>query len=333
MKLSDIGEFGLINRFAPLFLKNLPDNITGIGDDCAVLPLSDIESLLVTTDMLIQDSHFIFARIPPEELGYKSLAVNLSDIAAMGGVPTCAFLSLGIPPDVEVEWLDRFFAGLNRLGSETNTVLLGGDTTKSLRHLIINIAVLGRAETALLKYRTKAKAGDIVCLTGNIGDSGTGLKLLLDDKPLDEDAKFLVSRHHLPRPHLAEGAWLARQESVHAMIDVSDGIDSDLQRIIESSNCGIKVNLEDLPISEIMNRVCTAYDWNAREIAATGGEDYCLLCTIDPEYIVSVAPAYQKRFKRELYQIGNVTSSVGNLEYFSRNEKVQLTKHGFDHFI
>ena len=114
MKLSAIGEFGFIHRISPPFLKNLPDDVVGIGDDCAVIPWKKDKSLLVTTDMLIEDIHFLRSKISPQDLGYKSLAVNLSDIAAMGGTPDSAYLSLGIPKEIDIEWLDEFYAGFRK---------------------------------------------------------------------------------------------------------------------------------------------------------------------------------------------------------------------------
>ncbi len=235
MKLSAIGEFGFIHRISPPFLKNLPNAVVGIGDDCAVLPWKENESLLVTTDMLIEDIHFIRSKISPRDLGYKSLAVNLSDIAAMGGTPESAYLSLGIPKYFDVEWMDDFYTGLHELAESERVHLLGGDTTKSPTHLVINITVLGKANPRLIKYRSTAKQDDIICVTDFLGDSGGGLKCLLENKLFGDDVMYLIQRHHRPRAHIAEGIWLAMQEGVHAMMDVSDGIDSDLHRIMERS--------------------------------------------------------------------------------------------------
>ena len=144
--LSDIGEFGLIKRFSRQFMTDLPAGVTGIGDDCAVIPLNEKEALLFTTDMLIADRHFIPDKIPPRQLGKKSLAVNLSDIAAMGGEPYSAFLSIGIPSGLEISWLDEFFTGIRELCRDTGTWFLGGDTTKSPDRLVINISVIGRVD-------------------------------------------------------------------------------------------------------------------------------------------------------------------------------------------
>ncbi len=332
MKLKEIGEFGLIDRFAPRFLENLSERTVGIGDDCAVIKLDSRESQLVTTDLLIEDTHFLRDKISPQDLGYKSLAVNLSDIAAMGGTPTSAFLSIGIPPEIEIEWLDSFFSGLHQLAQQSNTQLLGGDTTKSQKHLIINIVVLGKMKTEQIKYRSDAKPADDIFLTGPIGDSGAGLKLLLGDIKPDKTGQFLIDQHNRPKPHLEEGQWLANQESVNAMIDVSDGIDSDLQRIMQKSTYGIGINIESLPLSDQMKMTCKQHGWNEYEIAVTGGEDYCLLCTIDHSKSRRIAQEFEAKFGRELYNIGQVTNKSGELKYYYNQKPVQFKEHGYDHF-
>lgn len=332
MKLSELGEFAFINRIAPPFVRNLPPAVIGIGDDCAVMPWRDDTCLLVTTDMLIEDSHFIRSLIPAEDLGYKSLAVNLSDIAAMGGISHSAFISIGIPPEVEVEWMDLFYRGLYSLASDKNVALLGGDTTKSKKHLIINIAVLGSVNISQIKFRSGAQQGDILCVTDFLGDSGAGLRVLLENLDQNKTQKYLVNRHHRPRPHIEEGIWLAQHDGVHAMIDVSDGIDSDIHRIMERSNCGAKVDLDHLPVSDPLKKAAAVNGWDIYELAATGGEDYCLLCSVSEEYYQEIADEYKKEFKRELYSIGVITNDHNELIYYKGGKSMKLAKHGFDHF-
>lgn len=333
MKLSDIGEFGLIHRVAPQFIDLIKENVHGIGDDCAVIPQNDSESLLITTDLLIEDIHFLRQKITPRELGHKSFAVNLSDIAAMGGTPTAAFLSIALPTDIDVEWLDDFFTGLHELSRQTSTPLLGGDTTKSANGIIINIAILGTAENDKIKYRSTAKPGDVLCVTDVLGDSGGGLNIILND--LEEksgpDISHLIQAHHLPRPHLAEGHWLAARPDVHAMLDVSDGIDSDITRILEESHVGARVNIEAIPMSDSLLQISQDYQWNAVEIAATGGEDYCLLCTVEAEAYQRIQADFRKEFGRPFYNIGEITSGQ-QLEYFQHDQKIDFAKHGWDHF-
>lgn len=332
MKLSEIGEFGFIRRISPPFVENLPNAVIGIGDDCAVIPWKDDASLLVTTDMLIEDVHFLRARIPPRDLGYKSLAVNLSDIASMGGTPESAYISIGIPEDIEVEWLDEFYLGLRELAESERVHVLGGDTTKSPTHLVINIAVLGTVDPRLAKFRSTAKLGDVICITDYIGDSGGGLKALVESKPVDDDTDYLIRRHHRPKAELAEGAWLAAQDGVHAMMDVSDGIDSDLRRIMERSLCGAEVHVECLPISLQLQRTSRRYRWSASELAVAGGEDYCLLTTITPDRYPTIAGEFGLRFNKPLANIGKVVEVEKGLIYLEHGKPVELGTHGYDHF-
>ena len=331
-KLSETGEFGLISRISEYFTKNLKPGVTGIGDDCAIIPLNDTEALLVTTDMLIEDQHFIKHRIAPFELGYKSLAVNLSDIAAMGGTPEYAFLSMGIPKETDIKWLDEFFRGFKDLSDSSDTYLLGGDTTKSDSKLIINIAVIGKANLNKIKKRSTAKPGDIICVTDLVGDSGGGLKALLNNIPSDEDIKYLIKRHHMPVPSLHEGKWLAELPGVHAMIDISDGIESDIHRIMESSNVGAEINLDKIPVSETLQRVSGNHKWNTYEIAVGGGEDYCLMLTVENHQFDYIKNNFSIHFGKPLYGVGKITGNSGTLTFKLKGKKFDLAKHGFDHF-
>lgn len=331
MNLKDIGEFGLIHRFAPQFLKDLPRNVEGIGDDCAIIPTNDGKSTLVTTDMLIENVHFIRSQISPFDLGYKSLAVNLSDIAAMGGVPLYAFLSIGLTSDLDLSWIDSFFNGMAELAKKEHVYLLGGDTTRSKSDLVINITLIGEMDSAKIKRRSQAKVGDVICCTGPLGDSGAGLQVLLNHLPEDALTHPLIIEHHHPKPHLKEGQWLANHPAVHAMIDVSDGIDSDLKRIMESSQCGAKVDLESLPVSTNLKLACDRYDWNIFDLAASAGEDYCLAATISKEEFPAISKAFQSCFGAPLYEIGEITNDK-QLIYTLKGKAITLKKHGFDHF-
>jgi len=331
-RLADIGEFGLIKRFAKMFNSSLPGGYTGIGDDCAIIQADERISNLVTTDMLIEDRHFIKERISPNNLGYKSLAVNLSDIAAMGGAPKAAFLSIGIPSDTEVEWLDSFFYGINELAEQTNTLILGGDTTQSTDKLVINFTVLGTIENKEIKTRDSAKPGDVICVTGMIGDSAGGLQVLLDNLEHNKDTKYLIDRHVHPRPHILEGRWLAFYPEVNAMIDVSDGIESDIKHIIDCSHTGAEIYLDQIPLSESYKNTAENYGWNPVEKAISGGEDYCLMCTISEDDYPEIANHFQQHFSRPLYPIGKIIGKPGQIKFSSYGKSVDLASHGFDHF-
>lgn len=331
MKLKDLGEFGLIHRFAPLFHSHFPPGVEGIGNDCAVIPFQDNLSYLVTTDLLNENVHFIKNKIDPKDLGYKSLAVNLSDIAAMGGKPQYAFLSIGLPSETPLEWIDSFFAGFQQLALQTHLFLLGGDTT-SANQIIINVLLVGTIETTRIKRRSQAQMGDIICCTGHLGDSGAGLKILLEELPQKEAMQPLIQAHLRPRPHLEEGAWLAAQMGVHAMIDISDGLASDIQRIAEESNCGAYIQVENLPLSAELKQVCQQFGWRAENFALTAGEDYCLLTTIDPAEFPSIQHHYYQHFQRPLFPVGKILTP-STVEYTFHGKSFKPQGYGFDHFI
>ena len=250
MKLKEIGEFGFIERIKPLFNSMLDDHFLGIGDDCSVIPKNDEEDFLITTDLLMEDVHFLRNVISAKELGFKSLAVSLSDIAAMGGNPVGSFLSIAVPSDIEVDYLDCFMEGYQDLSQRYNTPLLGGDTTGSLKHLAINVCVIGTCAKGNARLRKYAQVGDVICVTGPLGDSSAGLKGILENSFKDINFDYLIKKHFLPEPRIPEGKFLSRFSEVHAMIDISDGIASDLNHIVKASGVQAKLQLNNIPISE-----------------------------------------------------------------------------------
>lgn len=334
-QLADLGEFGFIAWLAKSLGQSLPQNITGIGDDCAVLPWKGDQKLLVTTDLLLDGVHFLKDKIAARDLGYKSLAVNLSDVAAMGGRPRWAFLSLALPAETEISWAEDFFSGWKSLSQKAEIKLLGGDTTRTTGAMVINVTLLGKAEEKYIKFRSGAKPGDIVAVTGQLGSSEGGLRLLLRSEFKNlcgQDEKFLLRHHFQPQPQLPEGFFLAHQPEVGAMMDVSDGLDSDLRRIMERSGCGAEVYLEKLPVAPALKRCCRKYGWNQEEVAAAGGEDYCLLITVRPGSFPALDRRFLRKFGRRFYPVGRITKKRGQLVYLKAGRPVTLQKSGFDHF-
>lgn len=333
MKLSEIGEFKFIDRISEMFQDLLLPEYTGIGDDCAIIPCNEEKDYVVTTDMLIEDIHFIKKRITPEQLGYKSLAVNLSDIAAMGGRPVGSYLSIGIPADTKVEYLDDVMKGYYKLSKKYQVQLLGGDTTKSKKHLIINIAVIGTCRKGEARLRSLAENNDIICVTGFLGNSAGGLEVLLHDLPGTKDNMQLVKSHHMPEPQINEGLWLAQNQDVHVMMDVSDGISSDLVHILSASGKSAVVHLDTLPISDALKRAAEKQDWDIDRLATSGGEDYVLLCTVKKSNFKKIRAGFQTTFGRDLYPIGEITDEANNLIKWMKNGKqIFLRQHGFNHF-
>jgi len=332
MKLSDIGEFGLINHISKYFNYNI-DDIKGIGDDCAIIKNDNNNAWIITTDMLIEDIHFLINKISPFELGYKSLAVNLSDIAAMGGIPHSFFISIGIPKKIsDAEWIEEFYKGLKNLSDRFNTFLLGGDTTKSPDKFVISITVIGRVEISKVKTRNGAKPGDLICLTDYVGDSSAGLKVILEDLKIDNTTKYLITKHNVPDPQIEIGMFLSEYHCVHAMMDVSDGIESDIQRIMEQSNVGAEISVEKLPFSDNLKMFCKEYNLNPFEFGLFGGEDYCLLFTVDASESEKLNRTFYEKFGKYPYVVGKITEKTGVLELKYYDQKFDIKGHGFDHF-
>lgn len=328
MKVDQIGEFGLIARVAESFRDLIPSGYRGIGDDCAVIPIGGGRSMVVTADMLVEGSHFLMDDITAWDLGYKSMAVNTSDIAAMGAKPTAAFLSIALTEGCSVEWCEQFFEGIHAHG----VPLLGGDTTKSKHGIVINITVLGEASDDHLKYRSSASVSDCILVTAPLGDSAAGLRAILSKIDRKSDTvERLISAHYHPRSYLSEGLWLGTRGEVHAMMDISDGVASDLRHILRLSQVGAKVELSSIPLSDDLHRVCSAHEWNPLELALCGGEDYALLLTADPIGVEQLKADYRAQFGADLYQIGVITKEDG-LVWTNHGQEQGLSFAGFSHF-
>lgn len=280
MDLRELGEFGLIEEIKQGI--EVPQGYLGIGDDCAVMPQKSGMDTLVSTDMLIEGTHFLMDDISAYRLGWKSAAVNISDIAAMGGRCTGSFLSFALPKGLGKEWTDEFFRGYKEISSLYGCPLLGGDTTSSPDRLCISVTVTGEAPAGKSVKRSNAAIGDLICVTGNLGDSGCGLKIILEGSGRDADAEKLIARHYLPMPRVKEGMEIAAA-GASAMMDISDGIGSDLRHIIEASGVGAEIDTSMIPLSNELKSKCDEYGWDPLELAISGGEDYELLFTISEE--------------------------------------------------
>lgn len=333
MKLSQIGEFGFIERFSKRFANISSNNAMGIGDDCAILPLDENYEQVVTTDLLIEDIHFLRTAISPGDLGYKALAVNLSDIAAMGAQPTASFLSIAIPSDTDVEYLDEIMQGYHELSTKYNVPLLGGDTTKSPDKLVINVCVMGKIQKGKSRRRSMAQPGDVICVTGPLGDSAAGLKMILNNIRPDNESKDLICWHNRPEPGINEGLWLAKQDGTKAMMDLSDGVASDLRHIMKQSKVGATINIEKIPMSEALKATAAKQNWEPEVLALTGGEDYRLMLTLDKDKSTEIIYRYNQQFPHPLTTIGEITESENHeIRWIKNNQSFKLTKEGFNHF-
>ena len=288
MELKKIGEFGLINSIARLAPGAPADIIRGIGDDAAVIALDKTRRLLFTTDTLIESIHFETSFTSPYLLGKKSLAVNLSDIAAMGGTPHSFVVSLSIPPGVTYEFIKKFYAGIYAQAKKFNVSLVGGDTTASPDKLVITISLLGAARAGEVIYRHGARTGDAIYVTGFLGDSALGLSLL-KKKKAGSSLNYLVKRHLDPVPRVAQGREIARRSVASSMIDVSDGLLADLRHILDESGVGARLRLDQVPLSPRYCKTLQRGSADYYSAALCGGEDYELLLTVPPGKLKTIA--------------------------------------------
>jgi thiamine-monophosphate kinase len=333
MGLKDIGEFGFIRRISHGCLIRPDGVVRGIGDDAAAFRTDGRLLSLVTTDLLVERVHFLRNAISGYDLGYKSLAVNLSDIAAMGGTAREAFVSIAIPEGCELAYLEDIFHGMKELGQKYAVNILGGDTTRSRSDLVINVAVYGVVPEEDMLTRDAARPGDVIFSTGCLGDSRAGLDLILEGIPADTpELQTLLAAHRRPEPHLREGRLLASAPGVRAAIDVSDGLSSDLGHIVEESRVGARIYTRDLPLSESLRFYCRRFERSPLEYALSGGEDYTLLLTAAADCAADLARAFQAAFGRPLYAIGQITGSMGMELMDAAGNMTPIAPTGWDHF-
>lgn len=326
MKLGEIGEFGLIGRIAGKFPKGSGVRI-GIGDDAAAIETAAGNITLITTDMLVEGVHFDLTYCDPVTLGRKSLSVNLSDIAAMGGVPSHFLLSLAIPSDLPIEFIDSFIDGMLARGDEFGVSLIGGDTSSSSRGLIISVTVIGELPPELVVSRGGAMPGDLICVTGTLGDSALGLSLL---KAGNSEGRA-VRRHLDPDPRVREGIRLAREKLPSAMIDISDGLLADLGHILDLSGVGARLFLERLPLSEDYLAMQKLVGGDIFSLPLSGGEDYELLFTTPPHKVSAVKSAMMEIGTR-CAVIGEITAAKGvSLLTVGGDEFIPMGR-GYNHF-
>ena len=325
MNLASLGEFGLIARIRQA-VTDPADLRLGIGDDCAAVVPPPGELLLTTTDLLIEGVHFNRDWTSPEALGRKSVAVNVSDIAAMGGIPRQIFLGLGVPADFPLSDIEGFLAGVLAATAEYGATLAGGDTCRSPGPLLISVTAQGSVPPGELLTRSGARPGDAVYVSGTLGDSALALRQL-QAGTLPEPA--LARRHHDPQARVALGRELASGNLASAMIDLSDGLLGDLGHILSASNVGARLFPGQLPRSEaLMTALPEALAQQA--LALTGGEDYELLFTVPSAQEAAVAALATTELP--LTRIGEIRAEAGLELLAADGSALPLPAGGFKHF-
>ena len=334
MKIGEFGEFRFIRSIMDDCHFSHKKIIKGIGDDCAVVGPYDGKVLLLTTDILIEDIHFILEKIKPEHLGEKSVAVNLSDIAAMGGTALHLLVSLALPRSMSVDTIHALYHGMKKICKHYQVNILGGDTSASPDRLMINVNVLGEAPENEVLYRHGAKAGDHIYLTGTIGDSAAGLKLVRGEFSGPESVVSpLMHAHNRPLPLLEAGRMIARSGLASAMIDLSDGLLSDLRHICEASKVGARLFITDLPLSEEIKALAQINNFDPYELALSGGEDYRLLTTVPKENAGSFEKMFNEDAPCPIFLTGKITEDKGIRVVRPDGVEERPESAGYDHFM
>ena len=330
--ITDIGELDLIQRLAESLPPSSPNVLKGLGDDCAVINAGP-EPLLLTTDQMIEGVHFILERTEPSRLAKKLLAVNLSDIAAMGGRAVCALLDAALPGDTDLSLWDDFSRALAMELEVRGLDLVGGDTSSSPGPLILSLTIVGRGESNRIIYRSGAQAGDRIFISRPIGDSAAGLSLL--GRPnLDLDSAeraYLLDSHEIPVAEEELGPFLALSGLVTAMIDLSDGLGTDLAHLAEASGLGAEIDAAALPVSKPAQSLARLLDFDPLDWAIGGGEDYALLFTCPPSVADRLTALVQQGLNRELFLVGRMINEPG-LRCKNAGRVTPLNRRGYEHF-
>ncbi len=348
VKLSGVGEHRLIEWIRKGHCGARRDvQDVGIGDDCAVVRTSSGKKLLITTDSLVEDTHFSFSYSSPEMIGEKSVSVSVSDIAAMGGVPKALFLNLGFPSHLEWRPVSMIISGIHKTCTRYGIPILGGDTCATPRKVFISITVLGEMKKGKPVLRCGAKVGDILYLSGTIGASALGLYLLKRSERKKQMApvrKMMRSRKgsllarrairmfQRPIPHINEGRFFAERRIATAMIDLSDGFSMDLHTLCMESGVGAAIHQSQIPIdSSVLHFASTRSE--ALRMALSGGEEYCLLIAVPKKKSDAAERQFEKEIGRHLTKVGEITEARRGIMIISeRGISHPLLKTGYEHF-
>lgn len=320
MNIKDIGgEFALIKRIAAKAKgRNI---IKGIGDDCAVLKLGG-KLFVITTDTLVENDHFSLKWFTPEQVGMKSIEINASDVGAMGGKPKYALVSLVLKPDTPVEFVDKLYKGMRHAAKKYGIEIIGGNMTHG-KEVVIDIDLIGEVKKENICLRSAAKPGDFILVTGDLGKSKAALNLFIKkriNKKNKNKFKKIIKAHTEPKAKFEKVKKFLR--NINAMIDVSDGIASDITRICEQSNLGAIIYSDNIPLADETKRAAHLLGEKALDYALYGGEDFELIFTVSEKNLKNVKG----------FLIGEITKKKG-VRLYSKGKETLITKHGYDHFI
>jgi len=310
------------------------DLLKGIGDDCAVLRKNGDSTLLLTTDTLVEGVHFDLAWHSPYQLGRKSASVNLSDIAAMGGKPRACLLCIGFPGKVP-SWLDDFMQGFMEVLQANDTLLVGGDTVMSRNDTVFSVTVLGEVDKHMVCYRSGAKPGDMIWVSGSLGNAAAGLELCRRDFCTGKDPQGkwhdLTKAHLDPEPLVELGEILAASGLVHAMMDISDGLATDLAHICRESGVGAEIELDLLPVDDLLWEAAATLGTSPMDWVLRGGDDYQLLFTTEAAVEKQLRRFVAGRTERNIFAIGRIVAGQC-VNLVSGAGRQEISFQGYEHF-
>ncbi|NND05933.1 MAG: thiamine-phosphate kinase [Saprospiraceae bacterium] len=336
-EIGELGEFGLIDKLTAQFESYQPGTVKGVGDDAAVIKGGGLYTV-VSTDLLLEGIHFDLMYTPLKHLGYKAVVVNLSDIYAMNATPGQVTVSIGLSSRFSLEAVEELYAGIKAACDYYKVDLVGGDTASSQQGLVISVTAVGQVAPAKITYRSGAKVGDIICVTGNLGAAYLGLQILErekqvylsepDTQPDLEDQQYIIGRQLKPEARNDMVKYLAKSKVVPtAMIDVSDGLASDLMHICKQSNVGAFVEESGVPIHPEAQQMALKFQLDPITCALSGGEDYELLFTIDPKDLPEV------RLLPDIYIMGELTDRDQGIKLHTKGGNIHDIKaQGWRHF-
>lgn len=335
MSLKEMGEFGLINELTKELSPPAGGLLVGVGDDAAVLSHEAGRAFVATCDSQVEGVHFRLGQIPLRSLGRRLASVNLSDIAAMGARPRFALISIIVPENMEMESLKDIYAGCRENLQKAGACLVGGNTCRSPRDLVLDMTLLGEVEPAKALLRSGARSGDVVCVTGELGASRAGLFWLEN-----QDASFakgfdaapLLERHFEPRARISEGVYLSESGKISSCLDVSDGVLGDAGHLAKRSGVKVVIDIDALPISRVTRQFAFAAGKDPREWALRGGEDFELMFTVSPKDSREVIEGVGAKTGLRVTPIGRVLKGEAVVVIEKDGEEMEDIGGAFDHF-
>lgn len=335
--LSDIGEFGLIDRIHTLIREEgieTPGVTIGISDDAAAIKPREGYELLVTCDCLVEGRHYLSDFLDPQALGRRAMTVNISDIGAMGGLPLYALVSLGLKAETPIADVESMYHGFLQELNPFKASIIGGNITKTESVNFIDITLMGEVEQGKLMLRSSAEVGDAILVTGYPGQAAAGLQLLQrSDRPQDHKDHSLVQAYNKPTHRAREGRAIARSGYAKAMIDTSDGLLADLGHICEESSVGAELIKEQLPLSEALRQEAGQREFDPYDVVMCDSDDYELIFTCPPENVPDIRSVVASVSDVSVSEIGRITQAAEKIQLILPDgNKRPVTPSGWDHF-